>query len=853
MNKFIASTLLFLVALMGMAQSKVYNATNYGSSYSNVYSGNATGASSLVASPGMVNTRTSSQFIPFLPNEVVTLDKGLSTAETLTVVPTNCFAGSLNCTLSATFAYKHGAGSVISSGTFGLQEAINQAMLAPDSGTVLIDSTWQGPAGSSLITAAVGSTRVVIQDNRSGTPIFYQWNGSAYAPSGGGGGTSLLSAKVVYTSKLTGVTGGVAVVPGSSATGTTDSAAVINAAIAAGNVDLEVDSGYALSASLVLSSNTTIHCIASQYGFIMQMAANAPVLINAHTNAPTTTNGTGGYLVSNIGDSNISVIGCQLNANSTQAITGTNNRSTPHSATPGGLFVGGVEFYAVNGLTLKGNEVYDSGNWAVFGANDEYVRLQDNYLHQPTPTVAFKYTAGYQFDGPDQFILASGNRINAGDDSIAFNADDGNITGSGDPNSSYIKSFVKWGNETDLQVSNETLVNTSYGVRLLSTNDLIDRVQFTNINGQACGNTGTLIAAYPGVGPGNLGTIRFDGWNVATSGSCNNFAQTFNFNVSSNIQSLQLNGVQLTNPGVNWPVITQTAGTIGILSLRDWDLNTQSSGFSNVISTNGGTIGQLAASGINWHDNAANTSSFFSGSVAPGVLTVSNYVGPNRLLASGYVPRHENGDAFTNTYPAAATIYVNTTFKEQTSGTALAASTPATCANGCTGTWTASSGGPASGAWAYSTNSASLIGAPCAAGGTDTFCPVYINSGHSSYTLRVTVSQFGTAGGNLSFVLHWTNNTNFTSVLASGGGNWYICDVVSGTTSCSSPVAMGLSPGTYTTVVNGNSIQMTAPGGGTISYTASGSNTNGNIGLSDNSTSALTEADIVTAFSVKSN
>lgn len=169
------------VSLSAFGQARIYNASSYGAWSSQVYTGNtSTGASSLVASPVVVTTSNGQQFIPFLANEVVTLDKGLATAETVTVVPTNCFAGSLNCTLSATFSFKHTIGSGITSGTFGLQEAINQASLSPDSGTVLIDNTWQGPAGSALITAAVGFTSVVIQDNRSGTPQFYQWNGSQY-------------------------------------------------------------------------------------------------------------------------------------------------------------------------------------------------------------------------------------------------------------------------------------------------------------------------------------------------------------------------------------------------------------------------------------------------------------------------------------------------------------------------------------------------------------------------------------------------------------------------------------------------------------------------------------------------
>ena len=255
-------------------------------------------------------------------------------------------------------------------------------------------------------------------------------SGMVYSPNGNTCvASSSIPQTVIYASKIAGVTPGVSVVPGSSATGTVDSSTAINNVIAGGNVDLEVDSGFALFRSLFLYSNTTVHCTTPQSGFIMQAGANAPVLINAHTNAPTTTNGTGGYLVSNFGDSNIKVIGCVENDNSTQSVTGTNVLGTPHSATPGPnpLFVMGVQFVGVNGLVFQNNEVYDSGNFAFYGSNDQYVYFQNNYLHQPTPTVHFKNTDGFHLAGPDQFIFASGNRINAGDDSLAYNADDGNV------------------------------------------------------------------------------------------------------------------------------------------------------------------------------------------------------------------------------------------------------------------------------------------------------------------------------------------------------------------------------------------------------------------------------------------
>lgn len=188
--KKIITLLLATFSLSALGQSNsVYNASTYAYT-TQVTGGNAsTGSSSILANPTAF-----AQGIPFLPyniNASITINRNASNAETDTPGPiANCFPNSLTCTLSSTFTFKHVAGESIQSGTFGLQEALNIAVTA-GSGTVLIDASWQGPSGTSLILAAKGASTVMIQDNRNPSgATFYQWNGSAYVSSGGGGGGS---------------------------------------------------------------------------------------------------------------------------------------------------------------------------------------------------------------------------------------------------------------------------------------------------------------------------------------------------------------------------------------------------------------------------------------------------------------------------------------------------------------------------------------------------------------------------------------------------------------------------------------------------------------------------------------
>jgi hypothetical protein len=308
----------------------------------------------------------------------------------------------------------------------------------------------------------------------------------------------------ILASAILGTTGDANVASGSTTT-RTDRAAALNAALSGGNVNLIVDGQYGLSTSLVLYRNTAVSCLPGM-GFIMQPASNAPVVTNAHQNAPTAPSGTGGYIVSNIADHDIKVQGCLLNANSLQAVTGVNMFSVQHTVNPRiGIFVVGVHFVGVDDLLFDHNEVHDSGTFAAFFSNVTYTRVTNNYVHQPKPLTAFKLTDGLHFIGPDSFLWIQNNRVNAGDDSIALNADDGNRTGSRDPN--YTNSQfpgVKWGWITDAHIDNNTLDYSYFGLRLYSATEVINRVSVTNTNGTVCGTTASLQSLAK-LGHGNFG------------------------------------------------------------------------------------------------------------------------------------------------------------------------------------------------------------------------------------------------------------------------------------------------------------------------------------------------------------
>ena len=149
-------------------------------------------------------------------------------------------------------------------------------------------------------------------------------------------------------------------------------------------------------------------------------------------------------------------------------------------------------------------------------------------------------------------------------------------------------------------------------------------------------------------------------------------------------------GMHYTNPGSTNPIINHTAGAVGILSLRDWDINTQSSSFTIGVDLAGGTVSQFALSGTNWND--AGTGHLVGGSVVPTFITCSSYAGPNRLLASGFAPSIQNGDCFTNTYGSSVPTAIHFWPMNEGTGSTLHDSIGSTNLTATNVTWATSTG-----------------------------------------------------------------------------------------------------------------------------------------------------------------
>lgn len=169
-----------------------YFAASYGKWQAHTTSNTAASAASIIVDVGLPTSSGSSDARLLNPFQnsfpyggsfaPVLVDFGSIQDNVTTTATTGCTqpqAGS-TCILTGTFTNAHGAGALVTSGSFGLQEAINDAAQS-GGGTVVIDGAWTALGGTNaILTAAVVANNVAIEDDR-GIPIMWTPVGGATA------------------------------------------------------------------------------------------------------------------------------------------------------------------------------------------------------------------------------------------------------------------------------------------------------------------------------------------------------------------------------------------------------------------------------------------------------------------------------------------------------------------------------------------------------------------------------------------------------------------------------------------------------------------------------------------------
>lgn len=157
-------------------QSRVggtFVAYNYGLWSLPVYSmPSGTGSITFTVSNSTVNLGDDRLIMPFATNAPLRI--GTETV-TVSAVGAGCLLNSYMIgagSITATVSNAHTVADALSSGTFGLQEALNDAGNS-GGGVVVVDSAWQNLGGTSaMIIAATLPSNTQIQDLRTGTAVF---------------------------------------------------------------------------------------------------------------------------------------------------------------------------------------------------------------------------------------------------------------------------------------------------------------------------------------------------------------------------------------------------------------------------------------------------------------------------------------------------------------------------------------------------------------------------------------------------------------------------------------------------------------------------------------------------------
>lgn len=172
-----------LMAPLSHAQNRTrfagrYNAIDYaygiapGIAPLQVAQGNAaTGTASITLVVACTTAGDGTSVCPLATNAPILVGVG-STQDTVTPTAlSNCSyqsAAYASCTVTGSFTFTHGTGEQVTSGSYGLQEAINLANTG-SGGIATVDKVWAGFGGTTAkITAAAGFSNVAIEDTRAG-------------------------------------------------------------------------------------------------------------------------------------------------------------------------------------------------------------------------------------------------------------------------------------------------------------------------------------------------------------------------------------------------------------------------------------------------------------------------------------------------------------------------------------------------------------------------------------------------------------------------------------------------------------------------------------------------------------
>jgi len=297
---------------------------------------------------------------------------------------------------------------------------------------------------------------------------------------------------------------------------------------------------------LKIYSNTTIIANAG-CGAILRNHSDKSIFINASQS------------FGSVKDSNIVIAGGIWNGNYY-------NPEIPRAAQSKGNRVNGLvacfRFYGVDNLTVRDAILYKPATYALAAANVTHV-LYENIIVDVGPNPLIN-NDGLHIDGNSQYGTIRHCIINTHDDGIGLNADDLylNWYDKNDPNPE--KSFyseVCAGPISDILIDDITFNSSLFGIRILSGKSRVDRITIRNIKGYTKGYA-VVIDNYQHnpplvtwAGPGNIGTVNIEDFDVAIYPGPENMPNESCINVSTNVEQFICKNIKRKHFSAGEPTI----------------------------------------------------------------------------------------------------------------------------------------------------------------------------------------------------------------------------------------------------------------------------------------------------------
>ncbi|MBK8883350.1 MAG: hypothetical protein IPN67_13475 [Bacteroidales bacterium] len=347
---------------------------------------------------------------------------------------------------------------------------------------------------------------------------------------------------------------------------------------------------------LKIYSNTTIIAGAG-CGAILRNHSDRSIFINA------------GQSFGTKKDSNIVISGGIWNGNYY-------NQEIPRGAQSKGDSINGLvgcfRFYGVDNLIVRDAILYKPATYALAAANVTHV-LYENLIVDVGPDPLIN-NDGLHIDGNSRYGVIRHCIINAHDDGIGLNADDlylywfnWNRKSKDIQEKNLFYPEAAAGPISDILIDDITFNSSLFGIRILSGQSRVDRITIRNIKGYTKGYAMVLdnyqhnpeIVSY--AGPGNIGTVNVEDFDVAIYPGPENMPNESCINVSTNVEQLILKNIKRKEFSALEPtVLIRGKNTvIGSLELDGYYSldTTRDSEISHVL-IDGASVNQLSISNV---------------------------------------------------------------------------------------------------------------------------------------------------------------------------------------------------------------------------------------------------------------